>query len=77
MAGQENPTPTPAPTIPLCPHCKQPLENVGWLLNSEVGLLTIYHAVSECNVALNCQMIPVEARRVTLPEGVGFGRRFN
>ena len=54
--------PERAPT-PLCPHCRQPLESVGWLTNAQAGMLTFYHAEPNCMVALNIQMIAAQQER--------------
>lgn len=68
----ENPTQAPAEVpIPVCPHCRQPLSEVRWLINAEVGLITLYHA--ECMTVLNCQMVQLETRILRpgqLPSGL-------
>jgi hypothetical protein len=65
----ENEVPSAEPTLPivLCPHCRQPLDAVGWLHNPSAGILTFYHNVPTCMVALNFQALQVEQPRIQLP----------
>jgi hypothetical protein len=58
----ESAEPKPETPQPICAHCHQPLTEIGWLANAEVGLFTFYHNSPECMVALNCQLVPVERR---------------
>lgn len=61
------PTSAPAPIAAICPHCRKALLSVGWLINQECGLVTIYHNDPDCMVALSCQMVPVERPRIQVP----------
>jgi len=54
-------------TAPKCPHCGEELKNVGWLTH-ETGLVTFFHQDQGCHVALGFQLIPMERRRIALPE---------
>ncbi len=71
---EEDDTQSPAPTLdappalpqPRCPHCSGPLDQIGWLHNSDAGLLTYFHAKPSCMVALNVQGVQ-PARRIEMP----------
>lgn len=66
---QNDPHSPPAPPTPNCPHCRQPLATVGWNVNPEFQLVTIYHNDPGCMTALNLQfLMPLEQqRRIHLP----------
>lgn len=59
------------PQVPLCPHCKKPIIQVGWVVAPAEGAacFTFYHNDPDCMTALNCQLIQLQQtqRRVQLP----------
>lgn len=60
------------PAAPLCPHCRQPLINVAWLINGEAGLITIYHNELACMVTISCQLVAPapQQSRIALPSKI-------
>lgn len=51
-----------------CPHCRQPLTEVGWTINGQavqgMALVVFFH--NGCKTALNLQFLPTEQPRVQL-----------
>lgn len=76
MGRMPLPVGPPEPQVPLCPHCREPLASVGWVLNQDYQLVTFFHNVPECMVALNSQFLaPMQPRRIALPSELMPGGR--
>jgi len=74
----ETPTTPPEPQAPamLCPFCRKQLTEVGWSVNQEVGLVSIFHNKPDCMTVVGCHLIPIQQPLIEMPGGRGNpGRR--
>jgi hypothetical protein len=50
----------------LCPHCRRPFSQVGWITSPDGCLRTVYHADPDCMTVISCQFVS-DQPRIALP----------